>query len=71
MRISDTGRPSGLMLAAVRLNDGTASIDAVGTDAAETADEVFYNLQGQRVAAPERGNIYIVRSGSTARKIKF
>lgn len=71
VRISDTGRPSGLMLAAVRLNDGTASIDAVGTDAAETADEVFYNLQGQRVAAPERGNIYIVRSGSTARKIKF
>ena len=38
MRISDTGRPSGLMLAAVRLNDGTASIDAVGTDAAETAE---------------------------------
>ena len=33
--------------------------------------EMWYNLQGIPVAAPEPGGVYILRRGSSAAKVRF
>lgn len=43
----------------------------VGSISAENGPEEYFNLQGIRVAQPERGNIYIVRNGSKVSKRLF
>lgn len=47
--------------------DDTTGIDSVETDNATRAE--YFNLQGIRVAAPEKGGIYIMRQGKTTAKI--
>lgn len=49
-------------------NDGPVGVNAVEVDS--NAPVEYYNLQGVRVANPEKG-IYIVRQGGKASKIKF
>lgn len=45
------------------------SIGAVGADDADTCPRVYYNLQGFRVAAPEKGMLYIRVCGDKADKV--
>lgn len=49
-------------------NDITAAVDGVEVDAAPAE---YYNLQGVKVAQPEKGGIYIVRKGSKVTKQLF
>lgn len=53
----------------VSVDNVATGIDEVGADEIEGA--VFYNLQGIRVANPERGQIYIMTTAAGARKIRF
>lgn len=45
-------------------------VDEIGVDAADAAVE-YYNLQGIRVLNPEKGELLIKRSGSTATKVIY
>ena len=47
----------------------TAGINSVAADKAIAGDDVYYNLQGIRVANPTQGNIYIKVSNGTATKV--
>lgn len=48
--------------------DITAAVDGIQ---AEDGAEEYYNLQGMRVAEPEKGGIYLVRKGSKVTKRLF
>ena len=54
-------------------NEGDDDDDTSGVSELVNQDITpeFYNLQGVRIANPEQGNIYIVRRGNTASKVRF
>ncbi|MCC8175304.1 MAG: hypothetical protein LIO91_02595, partial [Bacteroidales bacterium] len=66
---------TGVAAASYRLAfDDLTGIDEVAVDAVDNAadaEKEYYNLQGQRVASPVPGQIYIVRQGSNVSKIKM
>lgn len=65
----DAGNGTGgfdLCIDRIRVTDGYSGIDRVTTDT--DADPIYYNLQGQRVATPVPGQIYIVSRGSAVTK---
>ena len=51
------------------MNVTSSGIEDIMAD--ENAEAVYYNLQGIRVANPERGTIYIVRKGNTTSKVLY
>ncbi len=56
---------------AVRTKTSSGIADIIG-DADDTdAPAEYYNLQGMRVANPQPGGLYILRRGSTTKKIRF
>lgn len=56
----------------IRYDQGAANgIEEIGPDADIYAPEEYYTLQGIKVTNPEPGNIYIVRQGSKAKKVRF
>lgn len=46
-------------------------ITGIESVVADQADAVYYNLQGVRVAAPERGALYIRVAGNQAAKVRY
>lgn len=70
-----TSSSTGVAAASYRLAfDDLTGIDEVAVDAADSAldaEKEYYNLQGQRVASPVPGQIYIVRQGSTVTKVVY
>ncbi len=66
-----TDEPARDNTAAASLPDYLSSgVEDVVVDPADAPAE-YYTLQGIRVAAPAPGNIYIVRQGTTVRKVAF
>jgi len=57
---------SGVADAMVRLIP--ASVDATMADEIKNEEEEYFNLQGLRVSAPEKGGLYIVKCGGKAEK---
>ncbi len=50
----------------------SSGIDDVAADITDAdAPAEYYNLQGARVSHPERGQLYILRRGSTAVKVRY
>lgn len=49
----------------------TTGVESVAADMTADGDAEYFNLQGVRVAAPEKGCIYIVRQGNKVAKIRF
>lgn len=41
----------------------------IGTITGDAAEAVYYNLQGVRVDKPEKGNVYVVRRGTSVSKV--
>ena len=55
-------------------NLGLVIPDRTGVDAIEANENTpseYYNLQGMKVASPERGNLYIVKNGKNSKKVVF
>lgn len=71
VRLTYTGRTSGLVISAVALSNPT-SLEDIATDMtpADTPAE-YFNLQGQKISNPAAGQIYIRRQGSEAVKIRL
>ncbi len=49
----------------------TTGVESVAADMTGNGDAEYFNLQGVRVAAPEKGCIYIVRQGNKVAKVRF
>ena len=52
-----------------RITPGLSKLDDLEIDMDSDAPAEYYNIQGMRVAQPRSGNIYILKKGSTTRKI--
>lgn len=65
---SHSGHDSDLTSIPVALREPTTGIEAIGTDTAATAEEMF-DLQGRRVMSAPRQGIYIVRKGTDVKKV--
>lgn len=56
------------MKATITIKKPTDGVEGIVVDDANAAAE-YFNLQGQRVAAPVKGNLYIKRQGTTTSKV--
>ena len=58
-------------ISSVTVNDPLTAIQVVGISSDEDAPVSYYTLQGQRVASPISGQIYIRVTPTSATKIRF
>lgn len=68
LQLSTNGVGGTIYIKFTHEQDITMAVDGIEAD---SASEEYFNLQGVKVANPEKGNIYIVRKGSKVSKRLF